>query len=273
VVPAGVEGDGALTGVGVVVTRGEGEDKGLSAALRARGASVYHWPTTRWAPTTNPDRLAAALGRLKTFDWAVLTSPRAVAAVAEHVESVPDALRLAAVGQSTAEAARREGWRITLVPETQTAAALVAALGQAGVGPGTRVFFPASQIARTTVESGLRALGVEVERVTAYRTLAAPLDRESCRRTLDAGEVQVISFASPSSVNGLVAGLGAEMFREASKRVVMAAIGPTTSAAVRQAHAAHVIEAADHSLPGLVERIVVWARDHSQEERDELSDQ
>lgn len=270
---AAADGDGALTGVGIVVTRNEQEDEGLGAALRARGASVRHWPTTCWAPATDPDRLAAALRRLATFDWAVFTSPRAVAAVAEQVESLPDALRLAAVGRATAEAARREGWRIALIPEHQTAEALVAALGRYGVGPGTRVFFPASQIARATLESGLRALGAEVERVTAYRTLAAPLDRESCRRALDAGEVQVISFASPSSVNGLVAGLGTELFRQTARRVVMAAIGPTTAAAVREAHAQQVIEAADHSLPGLVERIVAWKRDHHGEERDELSDQ
>jgi uroporphyrinogen-III synthase len=53
---------------------------------------------------------------------------------------------------------------------------------------------------------------------------------------------------------------------------VVAAIGPTTAAAARAAGADRVIEARDHSLEGLAERIAEWGATE-REERDELSDQ
>lgn len=258
--------DRPLVGVGVVVTRDDGEAAPLSRALRARGATVLHWPTVRLAPSADPTPLVTELGRLSTFNWVVFTSPRAVDAVAERRGTLPGRLRVAAVGSATAEAVRRSGWRTDLVPAIQTAEALVDAMTAAGVGSGARVLFPASEIAGATLEEGLADAGAEVVRVTAYRTVAVPIDGAACERALNAGAVQVISFASPSAVNGLVQGLGDRLFREAAARTVMAAIGPTTAAALRSAGARRVIEAAHHSLDGLADRIAEWGRAHQGEE-------
>jgi uroporphyrinogen-III synthase len=261
--------DRPLAGVGVVVTRDDGEAAVLSRALRSRGATVHHWPTVRWAPPGDPAPLIAELGRLSSFDWIAFTSPRAVAAVAERRHALPSRLRVAVVGSATADAARLRGWRTDLVPEVQTAESLVSAMEAAGVATRARVLFPASEIAGTTLEDGLRANGAQVVRVAAYCTLPVPVDRAACARALSAGTVKVISFASPSSVRGLATGLGESLFREATETTVMAAIGPTTGAALRSAGARRVIEASDHSLVGLADRIAEWA--HQQGEIHELS--
>jgi uroporphyrinogen-III synthase len=265
--------DRPLVGVGVVVTRDEDADEPLSGALRSLGATVLSWPTIRTSPVSDPGPLRAVLDRLESFDWVVFTSPRAVEAVAEGSPAWPAALRVAAVGRSTKAAAESMGWRVEVVPGTQTAEALVSALGAEAVGAGTRVLFPASEIAHATLESGLRGLGAEVVRVTAYRTVPAPLDRDSCAHALDSGQVGVISFTSPSSVANLRAALGDRLFAAAARQAVMAAIGPTTADAVRAAGAARVIEASQHSLAGLAERIAEWGSDTMRQERHELSDQ
>jgi uroporphyrinogen-III synthase len=258
--------DRPLVGMGVVVTRDDGDSGVLSRALRARGATVLHWPTVRWAPAADPAPLTTELGRLSTFHWVVFTSPRAVDAVAERRDTLPEALRVAAVGRSTAEAARLRGWRIDLVPGVQTAEALAQAMTEAGAGAGNRVLFPASEIAGVTLEEGLGRAGAEVVRVTAYRTVPVPIDRAACGRALRAGAVQVISFTSPSAVSGLAQGLGDSLFTEAVASTVMAAIGPTTAGALRSAGADRVIEAEDHSLTGLADRIAEWARAHHRKE-------
>jgi uroporphyrinogen-III synthase len=247
-----------LTGVGVVVTRDDGADATLSGLLRELGATVLSWPTIRAAAPSDPRPLRDAVERLGDFDWVVFTSPRAVEAVAEWRPAPPARLRAAAVGASTQAAAEARGWRVEVVPRVQTADALVDALRAGGVGAGTRVFFPASEIALDTLEAGLRALGAEVCRVTAYRTVGADLDRDGCAHALESGEVDVISFTSPSAVENLRSALGERLFRAGAARAVMAAIGPTTAAAVRAAGAAEVIEAAEHSLAGLAERIAQW---------------
>jgi uroporphyrinogen-III synthase len=247
-------------GLGVVVTRDDGGDAALSASLRALGATVLSWPTIRASPPSDPGPLVAALERLGDFDWVVFTSPRAVHAVAGRGPVWPAALRAAAVGTSTRRAAERLGWRVDVVPRVQTAEALVGALGAAGVGAGTRVLFPASEIARDTLEKGLGSLGARVVRVTAYRTLGVALDRAGCARALASGQVDVISVTSPSALENLRSALGDRLFAAAAGQVVVAAIGPSTAGAARAAGAVHVIEAADHSLEGLAERIAEWAR-------------
>jgi uroporphyrinogen-III synthase len=260
-----------LVGIGVAVTREEGDEATLATLLRDRGATIVSWPAIRWAPA-DPGPLDAALAGLGAFHWVVLTSPRAVEAVAGRDPTWPPSLRLAAVGGATRAAAEARGWPVHVVPSIQTAEALVAALAGAGVGAGARVLFPASELARDTLETGLRRLGAEVVRVTAYRTVPAELNREACARALAAGEVQVISVASPSAVEGLKAALGDRLFATAAASTVMAAIGPTTGAAARAAGVDRVIEASDHSLAGLADRIAAWAAS-TREEQHELSDE
>jgi uroporphyrinogen III methyltransferase / synthase len=264
--------DRPLAGVGVVVTREEGAEAALTAELRQLGATILTWPTTRTAPPADPGPVRRAVARLEDFHWAPFTSARAVEAVFAFRPAWPPAVRIATVGRATGRAVRERGWPLDLVPGRQTAQALVAGLEAAGVGAGTRVLFPASEIARETLETGLRRLGAEVVRVAAYRTLPAPAEPERWRAALRAGEVQVISIASPSALENLRAALGVEGFRAAAAVAVIAAIGPATAAAARAAGAVHVIEAEDHSLAGLAARIAAWGRDQSRQERHELSD-
>ncbi len=263
--------DLALRGVGVVVTRDDAPDFPLTRALEALGARVLYWPTIRPAPPLDAGPLEDSIERLAEFDWAAFTSPRAVEAVARRRRELPPELRVAVVGWSTGEWAGRHGWRVDVLPERQTAESLVAELDAAGLARGDRVFFPASEIARPTLEAGLARLGAEVVRVTAYRTLPAELDRAACRRAIEAGQAQVISLTSPSSLENLRRALGEELFGRACGGAVMAAIGPTTAAAVRESGCAQVIEASDHSLSGLVRRIAEWAGDTSHRRGDELS--
>jgi uroporphyrinogen-III synthase len=254
--------DRPLEGVGVVVTRPDDADAELPRALEELGARVLRWPTTRWAPPADPGPLDDAVRRMDEFRWVVFTSPRAVQAVAERMDRLPAGVRVAVVGRTTGARVQHAGWSVDVIPEVQTAAALVEAMAGAGLEPDERVLFPASEIARDTLEAGLARLAARVTRVTAYRTLPAPLDGEACARALARGEVQVISLTSPSSLEYLRSALGEEGFRAAAEGTVLAAIGPTTAAAVRAAGARQVIEAQDHSVPGLARRIAEWGEDN-----------
>lgn len=249
---------------GVAVTRDESGDGPLTRLLADRGFRVHHWPTIRTAPPEDPADLEAALSELDDFDWAVFTSRRAAGPVREVAR--PPSLKVAAVGESTAEALADAGWVVDLVSEPQTGEALVIALSEAGVGGGDRVLFPASAIARDVVPDGLERLGAEVVRVVAYRTEAAPLDRAACRTALEAGAVEVITFTSPSTVRNLVAGLGADLMDLAVRKARAVAIGPTTAEAVREAGWGDVVVAEPHSLEGVAQRVAeLAARDRIQE--------
>ena len=255
---------GVGAGVGVVVTRDEGDDGRLTTLLADRGFRVLHWPTIRTAPPEDPGPLQSALSALEDYDWAVFTSTRAAEAVAGA--EPPAALRVAVVGEATAAALADVGWVVDLVAEPGTGEALVVAMAEAGVGEGHRVLFPASAIALETVPEGLARLGAAVDRVTAYRTEAAPLDVAVCRAALESGAAAVLTFTSPSTVENLEAALGPDTFELAVRRARAVAIGPTTARAVRDAGFGDVAVAEPHSLEGLADRVAdVATRDRLEE--------
>ena len=240
------------------MTRDEPPGGALSGRLTAAGARVLRWPATKIAPPADPQPLARALAALESFDWLVLTSVHAVAAVAARRATLPAALRLAVVGASTAAAAEALGWRVDLLPSEFHAEALLASFAAAGDDQrvaGRRILFPASDRAAAALPDGLAALGAEVVRVEGYRTMtsgSAALDGASCLGEVARGAVDVVTFASPSAVAGLAAALGEAALADLLAHAAVAAIGPTTAGAlVRRGRVPDAI-ASPATLDGLV---------------------
>jgi uroporphyrinogen-III synthase len=258
----------------VVVTRSEPSDGPLSSELRNLGLPVLVWPAVTIEPaTTGP--LEAALRDAASFDWIVFASRHAVAAVTTIMPGAPPNLRIAAVGQATAQVLRQRGWPVHLLPSEASAAALVAAFqnaaaagevtpvrensaGQAnerGNGPqplrGLRMLFPASSRALPTIAAGLTQLGAEVVQVEAYRTESATsLDVNDCRSWIARGGIGAVTFASPSAVDELEHALGKQDFDRLLSSAAAVAIGPTTARALMdRGHTATLAESA--TLQGL----------------------
>ena len=128
---------------------------------------------------------------------------------------------------------------------------MVEAFRRAGDATGRRVFFPASAVARAVIPDGLAALGARVDQVTAYRFVKLPLDVEGCRNVMESGEVQSVTFASPSAMEGLREGLGVELFDRLAREVPAAAMGPTTAGALEEVGWGRFVVAREPTLEGL----------------------
>ena len=218
----------------VVVTRSESSDGPLCSALRSLGLPVLLWPAVA-VEIADKAPLEAALGRLETFAWIVFASRHAVAAVTAIRPSAPPAdVRIAAVGQATAQVLRQRGWRVDLLPSESNAAALVDAFAAATPDiAGKRVLFPASSRALPTIATGLTQLGAVVEQVEAYRTeSSSALDVQDCRSWIARGDIGAVTFASPSAVDELEHALGKVDFDRLLETATAVAIGPTTAKAL-----------------------------------------
>lgn len=226
----------------IAVTRAEAAAGDLAARLRALGAEPLCCPTIAIAPPVTWGPLDAALARLDGYDWVVFTSVNAVRAFSlrfradDSARSLPRSSQLAAIGRATAAATRALLRAPDLVPGEARAAALVAAFGAV---VGRRFLLPASDIARPDLSAGLRAAGATIEVVTAYRTVpVAPEALGRVARLLRAGGLDAITFTSPSTVAGLLAGL-ADMGLTAGelaalpRRPTICCLGPTTAGAAR----------------------------------------
>ncbi len=246
-----MEGKRPLSGIGVAVTRGEDGEGPLSTILKERGAKVLDWGSISFLPPEDPCPLLGSLARIRDYDWVCFSSPRAVDAVASRMREAPDGVMVAAVGPSTALALREAGWPVHRVPEEGRGEGLVAAFREAGDARGQKVLFPASDIARDVIPDGLSTLGAEVDRVTAYRTVTLSVDREACRAALESSGVGVVTFASPSAMNALRAGIGEKLFHRLVREVPAAAMGPTTAQALREAGWGRLSVAEAPTLEGL----------------------
>ncbi len=211
----------------VVVTRAESANGPLTSQLRELGLQVLLWPAVSVAVAeTGP--LEEALRNIHEFDWIVFASRYAVAAVIEHLPTPPASLRVAAVGQATAQVLHQRGWPVDLLPEDANAAALVSAFATKPL-QGTKVLFPASSRALPTIAVGLTQLGATVVQVEAYRTEPASLDVADCRAWIERDGIGAVTFASPSAVIELERALGKEHFDRLLKSAQVVAIGPTTA--------------------------------------------
>lgn len=229
-----------LRGARVVVTRPRRQAGPLIDSLVRRGAEPLPLPTIRIEPIDDLAQLDVAIEETRrgAFAWCVFTSANAVEVFANRMDALnvhPDQLasmRVAAVGRVTAAAVADAGLNLTLVPERATAEALALGLRQV-MDARARVLYPRSAMGRDVLPNELRAAGFDVLAIDVYRTLPEPnIDRRVLDR-LKRGEVDVLTFASPSSVRHLVALLASESIALNTIPVVCA--GPVTAHAAREA--------------------------------------
>jgi len=245
--------------LGIVVTRGEGSDGPLTQLLERKGARVLQWGSIAFAPPEDPVPLLEALGELDRYDWIYFSSPRAVEAVVSRAPAPPAGVRMAVVGPSTGKTLAEAGWPVHRVAEDGSGEGVVEAFRVAEDAEGARILFPASAVARDVVPNGLRALGAQVDQVTAYRLVTLSLDSAVCRRSLEQGEVQAVTFASPSAMEGLRQGLGDDLFTGLVSAVPAAAMGATTAAALKEAGWKRIEVADEPTLEGLASAAIVVA--------------
>lgn len=207
-------------------------------------------PAIEVVPPQDPAPLDGALRALAGFDWIVFTSANAVRAVRERIQApLPGGVRIASVGTATTDAIHRSfpGVEVSLEPSEEfRAEGLLEAF--AGVDlAGRGVLLPLSDRARDVLAAGLTERGARVTTVVAYRTVTPSGLAARLRQELERG-LDLLSFASPSAVEGFVSAAG-------GVGVPAAVIGPVTEAAARDAGLSVVVVARPATAEGLVAAI------------------
>jgi len=100
---------------------------------------------------------------------------------------------------------------------------------QPRIQPGESVLLPAAEQGRRSLEDGLRAAGVTVERVAAYRSSPAGSVPEGWAEVVT-HPPRCVLFGSPRTVEAFLSLPGAEAL---VPRVRAVAVGPTTAAALQ----------------------------------------
>ncbi len=249
-----------LFGRRIIVTRSRAQASDLVARLEELGAETIEVPAIRIEPPQDPTPLREAARNLSDFDWIVLTSTNGAEALfgalaAEGLDArALCGCRVAAIGPATAERLAAFGIRADLQPETFTGAAVAEALARTGDLAGMRILLPRADIAPKELVEALGGRGALVSEVVAYRTVTDFADSGAVAERLDRGEIDWITFTSSSTVRNFLETLKPDRVR--ASRALVASIGPTTSATLREAGLDPTVEAATYTIPGLVEAIL-----------------
>jgi uroporphyrinogen III methyltransferase/synthase len=223
-----------LFGWRILVPRTKDQAGPLMDRLRRYGAMPEEVPTISVEPPRNPQQMDKAIRGLVEgrYEWVAFTSVNAVKAVREKFDEYGldarafSGLKIAAVGDKTAEAIAAWGIRPDLVPTgEQSAAGLVEDWPPFDelLDPINRVFLPRADIATETLVAGLTDLGWEVDDVTAYRTVRAAPPPAPTREAIKSGKFDAVVFTSSSTVRNLVGIAG-----KPHASTVIAVIGPAT---------------------------------------------
>jgi uroporphyrinogen III methyltransferase/synthase len=228
-----------LFGLRVLVTRPAAQAAEMLEALRDAGAEPLLIPMIRIEPPEDVSALDGALARLERYDALLLTSANAVRQLAERARARGIPLsdfggRVFCVGPRTGEAALRAGLPVHRIPERRRdAEGLLAEIEKHLPPAGRRFLLPQASAARERLPEALRAAGADVDALCVYRTVAAEVDAPALGRRLAAGEIDALTFTSPSGVERFVGLLDPEA-RAAAARCIVAAIGPVTARALRR---------------------------------------
>ena len=201
-----------LNGVGIWLTRPAGQNEWLERRFSELGADVYKQPVVEIRPLEDFEQFDRALTEVveRRFQGIALTSRHAVDAVIDRLWQLGYDTRalagaaIACVGSKTAEALAARGLRADVVPDSEFHAdALVDALAARKLISGKRWLLPLADQARDTLADGLSSHGAQVERVTAYFSVAVSNIETPIREALDRGAIQWVTVTSPNMARNI----------------------------------------------------------------------
>jgi uroporphyrinogen-III synthase len=249
-----------LQGKRVVVTRALRQSEALVQALREAGAGPVVLPMVHFAPPDDFAPLDEALQDVQDFDWLLLTSQNALRALQERcvtlklpLAKILAAVKIAAVGPASAEAAREVGLDVVHVAGKYQGTALADEL--AGRLKRKRILLPRSDKANRDLLEALTGCGAAVTEVIAYKTvLPSESEIAKIRWELKQGADAVVFF-SPSAVFHLRAALGEREFAGLAETSSFAAIGPVTQDALQEAGVKRIVVAQTATVPSLISEL------------------
>lgn len=244
----------------IVVTRTREQASDLSRQLEALGADVLELPTIRIADPTDKRDFAEAVVDSPHYDWLVFSSPNGVRrffqaffAVYEDIREIGGA-RIAAVGPGTAAELKKYGLMVDVMPRKAVAEELIAEFDRkgdefGGVANVTMLWVHGEQARRVIYDELMKRQAI-VDECLAYSTVPEMEDATGARERLLQEGADVITFTSSSTVRHFMA-----LNLPLPEGCRIASIGPVTTATLAEYGLKPDVEAAEHTIPSLVEAV------------------
>ncbi len=255
-----------LFGKTIVVTRARAQASDMVAQLADLGAACVECPVIRVVPADDYGPLDAAISRIPEYHWVVFTSVNGVDYFFNRLfECKKDArwlghLQTAVIGPATAARLKHYGIHADVMPESFRAESIVEAFECHDVR-GKKILLPRAKEARPILPEELAKMGAEVHEIAAYQTIQDPEQGSALVDKLRAGEIDMITFTSSSTVTHFKSLLPVDHWKDLIKNVRIAVIGPVTAETARKNGFDVDICADEYTIGGLCAAILKFYRD------------
>lgn len=254
-----------LFGQRVLVTRSRSQASALAQKIELLGGEPWEFPTIEITAPEDYGPLDRAITDIGSYDWLVLTSVNGVQSFMDRMRELKKDIRnlkdtkIAAIGPKTREEIEKYGVFCEFMPEEFVAEAIIDVFRGQDVR-GKRFLLPRADIARKVLPDTLESMGAMVDEVTAYRTAMGSGDSSEVIKMLEDKRIHVLTFTSSSTVKNFVRKIGAENIPRLTEGVMVASIGPITSAAARELGLEVAVEAEEYTIDGLVQAVLDYIK-------------
>jgi len=168
-----------LAGLNIVVTRPREQAVKMQQRIEQFGGNVILFPLLEIEPVPDAGILQDTVTRLSDFDLAIFISPNAVRygmAAIQSVGVLPSGLKVATVGQGSAQTLREAGVTSVIAPADGGDSEALLALAELQNVQGCKIVIFRGDGGRELLGDTLKARGAEVEYITCYHRSKPSLD-------------------------------------------------------------------------------------------------
>ena len=194
-----------LSGVGVLITRPDGQSRRVAELIEAAGGEPILFPAIRIESLPEVDR-AMALCDLQQFRLFIFVSPNAVRTAMPHIlkrGGLPARAKVAAVGPGTATELKKSAVRHIISPqEGFDSEALIRELASLPLS-GSRILVIRGQGGRELLGETLHSRGAKVEYLECYRRVMPDRNMEELLPLWRSGTLKACIATSSTIVRNL----------------------------------------------------------------------
>ncbi len=247
-----------LFGQKIVITRDAAGNADFAEKIIARGGNPVQFETIEIKSDFDITKnLKLKTQNLGMYDWAIFTSVNGVAIFFEAVQKMGrdarifGSAKIAAIGDRTADKLTAFGIKADFVPSVFTGKELAEQLINYSDLRGKKILLLRSQLASKEIVELLGKAGAEVEDAAIYTAVPVKGDSSGLAEKIKAGQIDWLSFASPSAVNAFFEQIDVELVKNGKVRI--ASIGPVTFKELERLGVCVDVTAVEHTFDGLLD--------------------
>ncbi|VAW75644.1 Uroporphyrinogen-III synthase [hydrothermal vent metagenome] len=252
-----------LQGCGVLVTRPVNQASGLARRIDQLGGQAILFPVLEITAPDDLSQLEACTEQLDSFDIAIFVSANAVERALPIIferRDWPATVRIAVIGQRSAEALEAFGLQADLCPQRHFNSEALLELDTLHKVSGQRIVIFRGNSGREYLADTLRERGAQVEYVEAYRRFRPDVDSAALVEAWRSGEIDLVQVNSVESLENLFAMLDEEgrlLLRKTPLLVVSERMFPVVGA---MGFVQAPILAANATDDAVLEALIEWQR-------------